>query len=289
MNNQTLLSLALCVCLFVTFNYPAEGQQYAILGDAGEWNTQTQSVRDSIQSSSIDRLVLLGDNYRVPFGTYEEVWAGWKGFQFPVVAIGNHTLSYSAEMKFFKMPGEYYSFKDGEVLFLVLNSDNASTAVIQAEWFDDELSHATERFIFVVFHHPPYTIHHSWTEKRAFHERIRPIIKRHRSKITALLAGHDHIASLTMLDDFPMFISGAVFEALPALPKDYIADDGTHVQSLWRYSQVPHWLRLDIKEKADTAWFNFVQANPGTVVCTVSVRAKKVLLKDNCYQPGPLS
>lgn len=190
--------------------------RFGVIGDAGRETKGSASVRESLEAAQIRTLVLPGDNlYLTQKDTYESVWNPWRdrGFLFDVVAIGNHHLSYDAERKYFGMPAEYYVKVYGDtVRFLVLNSDNVKTGVEQAEWLDAQLEATSEPFIFPVFHHPSYSVSsfHKPAERAAFHAAVRPVIAKHRAKITALLLGHDHLATLLHFDDLPAIVSGAV-------------------------------------------------------------------------------
>lgn len=125
---------------------------------------------------------------------------------------------------------------------MILNSDNVTNAQEQARWFERQLQDTTRRFVFPVFHLPSYTLsdRHHWEEKRDFQLAIRPILWRYRDKITALILGHDHIASLVDVDGLPFIISGAATEQIPTTARDYTADDGHHVRTRWLYHNEPH-------------------------------------------------
>ena len=109
------------------------------------------------------------------------------------------------------MPAEFYSrVLNDTARFIVLNSDNSANVKEQAAFLDKELQAA--QMIFVVFHHPSLTVAHNghiWTEKKAFQQAVRPIFAKYRAKITALIVGHDHLASLHHFDDLPVVLSAA--------------------------------------------------------------------------------
>ncbi|MES2803664.1 MAG: hypothetical protein V4654_14325, partial [Bdellovibrionota bacterium] len=148
------------VISFLTLTVSAEELKFAVLGDAGRWNTNAQIVQTSILKYNTHRLIMPGDN--LYSGTYEKVWAPWKsaGFTYDVIAIGNHTLGYAKEVKFFEMPGEFFSksYLNGDLQFLVLNSDNTANVNQQMTWFEQQLQNSTAKQVFVVYHHPSLTI-----------------------------------------------------------------------------------------------------------------------------------
>jgi hypothetical protein len=194
------LTAILCgfLAVFSIVSDASADTQMAVIGDAGRTTPSSRLVRESIAKSGIQRLVLPGDN--LYSGSYQSVWNPWISarLSFDVVAIGNHNGGYRQETAFFSMPSEYYAKVIDGARFLVLNSDNESTAAAQANWLNTELRSAREPLVFVVYHHPSYTIStfHNWEEKAVFQRALRPVIWANRAKITALLVGHDHVATM---------------------------------------------------------------------------------------------
>ncbi|MBS1959477.1 MAG: metallophosphoesterase [Bdellovibrionales bacterium] len=262
---------------------------FAIIGDAGDWNKSAQLVQRSIIQGKVQNLVLPGDNLYVPDKSYSEVWSNWSklGFKFSVVAIGNHNKGYDQEMKYFKMPSEYFSKHDGTVRFVVLNSDNENTAGAQGRFLDQELRTAKERFIFVVYHHPSFTLSgHGWQEKQKFQNAVRPLLIKYQNKITAIINGHDHVDELAELNDrLPMIISGAVFETLKAKPVNYM-DGSVHVKTRWVFDGGYYWTRLDLNSETGEAWINYVSASLNRVTCSVRIAPRPLLMRENCSQYG---
>lgn len=262
-------------------------QTYGIIGDAGLWNSGTEVVRKSMMLSRVQQLILPGDNLYDPRQTYAQVWSPWiqKGFIPSYVAIGNHNQSYAEEIRFFRMPGAFYTKVDNGVRWIILNSDDESTAELQTKWFDRTLSAATEKIIFLVFHHPSYTVSHfhPWTEKFQFQSRLRPLIWKHRNKITAILNGHDHIAALISLNEIPLVVSGASQEQRADVPMNY-TDENVNVRTLWYYRGLPHWVRLDINTDTQEVWLNFVEAPRNFVDCSVRILPRPFLMRNNCGQ-----
>jgi hypothetical protein len=83
---------------------------WGIIGDAGLW-PESRVTRDSLLADQVLNLIIPGDNIYDLKASYESIWAPWSsvGFDFDIVALGNHTKGYSEEVRFFKMPGEYYT------------------------------------------------------------------------------------------------------------------------------------------------------------------------------------
>lgn len=281
------LALILSV-LFATIpqSWAARSLSFAIIGDAGVWNSATKKVQDSIIAGQVGNLILPGDNLYDTDKSYSQIWSNWskRGFRFSVVAIGNHTKGYEEEMKYFKMPGEYFSRTDGAVRFIVLNSDNEETAGDQANFLVKELSGAREQYVFVVYHHPSYTIGgHGWEEKKKFQKKIRPILAHYQQRITGIIVGHDHVASMIALNQTPLIVSGAVHESLPSKWVNYTdPDDGTKVKTLWTMKGGFYWTRLDIDGTTNQVWVNYVSATSGVVSCSMRIAPRPIVARPNC-------
>jgi len=259
--------------------------KYAVIGDAGEWTYETETTLKSILQDGTKKLILPGDNLYV--GTYASQWQEWlkHDFKFVATAIGNHNGGYKEEMKFFGMPSEYYTTLLNErTRVIVLNSDNTKTSKVQAEFLDTTLAEAEEGFIFLVYHHPTYSVSHlhDWTEKKSFQLAIRPILKKHRAKITALLLGHDHLAMMGHFDDLPFFVSGAVHEARNDRPVNNI-QQGVQVSTDWYFDLKPHWLKLDIDKGEDEAKLTFIRSSDSRTGCVATiVTGQRAKLSDEC-------
>ncbi len=260
--------------LLAFFLSSAQAKEYAVIGDAGHWNSKTELTRDSIKAAGIFDLVMPGDNlYKGE--SYDKPWAPWRseGFRFTVVAIGNHTAGYEAEVDYFKMPGEFFSVRpEPGVHFIVLNSDNERTVQAQATFLEQELIQTSDPVVFVVFHHPPVSVtgFHSWTEKRAFHEATTPILLKHRKKLTALLVGHDHIASWLNVAGLPVFVSGATHEVRRAQPID-ATQRGLPVRTAYLSKRKPVWLKLNVDAAQAKSSFEFIRAEDQRLECQVTL------------------
>lgn len=270
------------ITAFVVAGQAFADSHLAIIADAGKTNASSKSVRESIIRAGVNQLILPGDN--LYSGSYQSVWTPWKNasLTFDVVAIGNHNGGYRQEMSFFSMPGEYYSKVIDGARFIVLNSDNAATGTAQAQWLSSELRNATERLIFLVYHHPSYTISsfHDWTEKAAFQRAVRPVIWANRSKITALLVGHDHLATLLHFNDLPVIVSGAIHEQRLDGGVDYMTD-GVLVKTAWYFDRKPYWAHLSYQTNSNEARVEFVRATDDKIGCSFTVRAGSAANLDN--------
>jgi len=262
-------------------------QTYALMGDAGYWNQNTRALRDHLMNQNIYNLVMPGDNlYELHHLSYKEAWDPWRifNFKFDVVAIGNHNLGYQKEMDYFNLPGTYFKKQFGKTVFLVLNSDDKTNVSAQQAWIENELTQINDELVFVMFHHPPVTVsnRHKWEESKGFHLVILPTVLLYRSKIQALIVGHDHIASLHTLDDFPVIVAGATSNPIPTRPKNYVNKRGHFVQTRYLSTQGVYWVRLDINAKTRESWFNFVNITKNKVHCSALIHDQSLFLKQNC-------
>lgn len=251
----------------------------AIIGDGGFWSQRTRSVQRSIEASGVRDLLLAGDNlYFDDVYTYSDAWSPWqqKGFRFPLVAIGNHNGGYRQETDFFHTPGEYYSMTWGpDTRFIVLNSDNSSSAKEQILWARKEIQQATEKLIFLVYHHPSLTVSttHDWREREGFQREVHALLRELRPRITAVLNGHDHIATLLHFNDLPIFVSGAVADIRSAAVLDN-TQEGFSVKTAWVFDESTYWIRLDVPPflaPRGEALLQFIRASDNRVMCSVRV------------------
>lgn len=214
-----------------------------------------------------------GDN--LYSGNYEQHWGPWKkaGFTFDVIAIGNHTAGYAKEVSYFKIPGEYFSktYLDGAVQFLVLNSDNTANVSVQMAWFEKQLQDSTAKQIFVVYHHPSLTIgEHKWTEKKAFQIRMRTLLRTYRSKITAVMVGHDHVAALINFDSLPVIVSGSSQSPDKGVPVNNV-QEGIQVKSEIYLVAQPYWVQ-QVTSGENVSEFNFIRAKDNKVLCKAIIQ-----------------
>ena len=277
---MTICAIQLCLASIAH----ASSTEFAVIGDAGKTTNNSKKVRDSIIRQNVFQLILPGDN--LYSSTYQSVWQPWTsaGMTYEIVAIGNHNGGYSNEIAFFQMPSEYYTEVIEGARFIVLNSDNNGTGSQQAAWLDKQLSQANESIIFLVYHHPTYTISrfHTWQEKAQFQKSIRPIIWKYRSKLTALLVGHDHLASILHFNDLPVILSGAVQEVRKDGPVNNV-QDGVKVQTAWYFDSTPHWAKLSWDLSTGAAQVQYTRATDDVVTCTAFLgTGQKAQLQADC-------
>jgi hypothetical protein len=258
----------------------------SLLGDTGRWNASTKRLKESMERVGVKSLVMPGDN--LYSGTYETAWGPWfkSGFEFPIVAIGNHNDGYQKEIQFFSMPGEIYAKTlDGFLKFIVLNSDNKKNIDTQMDFLSKELAGAAEPFVFVVYHHPTYTLtkDHNWLERREFHEAIRPILAKHRHKITAVVFGHDHIASMGHFGDLPYILSGAGQNLRRGTAVDNV-QVGVRVKSEWLKAEEGIWIELEASAQSPVVQLKAIRAKDDQVLCTAQMATGQLAdFAADCY------
>ena len=101
------------------------------------------------------------------WGVWDRETSVWHEKSIPVYpSIGNHELhgGNAALVNYFQRFPElkysrYYSVRAANTLLLVLDSDLNETSGPQGEWLVSKLDHvpADVDFVFLIFHHPPYT------------------------------------------------------------------------------------------------------------------------------------
>ena len=277
--------------LFILINHAVFAQTYGIIGDAGHWNEYSKNVRDSILHSGVKKLILPGDNIYDTSLQYTDVWGPWLSENLKpfVVGLGNHHRSIEEEIEFFNMPGKYYSIIEQSIRFIVLDSETLSELDEQAIFLKRELEKSEETFNVVVFHHPPATVsyRHGWKEREAFHLKMKPIFDQFNEKISLIINGHDHIASLFTFGEIPVVVSGAVFETRPAPAFSYTRElDGVKVKTVWGNSEGFYWVRLDFDPKRKRIWVNFVRSDEEQVSCSILLLPKQILRRQNCFENG---
>jgi len=268
----------------------AEVQTFAVIGDAGHWNSRARAARDSILNSKVKRLILPGDNIYDITKTYASIWENWtsKELELDVVAIGNHRKTFAEEVAFFKMPGQFYEKISGNVRFLVLNSDNTKNVNEQITWLKGKLAEPAPIFTLLVFHHPPATVSrfHPWTEKEDFQKQLRPLLLKHKDVINAVLVGHDHQAQLFNFGPIPVIVSGAVWEARETRATNGVMEDNIAITTHWiNKSGTFYWTRLDFNDEDQTLWVNFVRTDKDEVSCSILLkRGQDILKRPNCAE-----
>ncbi len=280
-SSLSLRLLSFLLVCFVGSSSFAEGM--AIMGDAGRAGAELNKLKASIEKEKITSIIMPGDNLYA--GTYESVWDNWKqsGFKFDVTAIGNHNSGYAKEANYFGMPSEYYSVVKQGARFIILNSDNAANVTEQFTWLKKEFAAATEQLIFLVYHHPTFTISksHTWGEKKSFQLQMRDFLKANHPRITALLLGHDHMSEFVNFGPVPVVIAGSGREVRNEGPVSYTEND-FKIETRFLAPQTAHWGLLEILPGAQEAVIHFVRVSDQKRSCTARFRNSDMILEGEC-------
>lgn len=285
---KVIALILIIIAAFFTFQYiqkTSTTRVYGIIGDAGKWHKTTEQGLKTLHSLGVKKLILPGDNLYNLSQTYSEVWAPWTqlNFIFDIVAIGNHTNGYKEEVAFFNMPNEFYSRTDGSIQWIVLNSDNTANVSEQMALLRASLESVKDKLVFIVYHHPTYTVtdFHKWTEKESFQTPMRELLMKYQDKITALIVGHDHTASIETINDLPMIVSGAIQDQRSARKNDYQEND-VHVLTHWFYKGEPTVALLKVEEENRKVSVDFFETQNKTLSCSAQIYPRPIILDKNC-------
>lgn len=171
-------------------------------------------------------------------------------------ALGNHdrqgrARSAEAYRARFALPADgpdperVYAFTYGAARFLVLDSNSASFALTdQTAWIERELAAARQdrgvRHIFVVMHHPPYSVSLHGGQ-RDLRDRWTPLFEKY--GVAAVFSGHDHCYERAEAGGIYYFVSGGGGAPLYARGRRQSEIDRAAVK---RYERVNHYLRVHV-------------------------------------------
>ncbi|HEY5949727.1 MAG TPA: metallophosphoesterase [Kofleriaceae bacterium] len=270
---------------------PAEGKDvpfsFIVVGDSRGGVQQHRRVVQRMSQEVPDFVLGTGD--MVDEGFRQDQWQEFfdvegavfrDNIYFP--ALGNHDRqgrgrtadSYRA---FFSVPDNggdserYYAFTYGSSRFLVLDSNAYSFALTdQTAWIERELVAArqdsTIRHIFVVMHHPPFSIslHGGATDLR---ERWTPLFEQY--DVSAVFSGHDHVYERAEHNSVHYFVSGGGGAPLyPRRPHSNPID----IAAVKKFERVLHFLRVTIT---------------GNRIEVTAVRADGTIIETTTWADGP--
>lgn len=132
-------------------------------------------------------------------------------------SLGNHERNTSYWYQIFGRQRGYYSLDWGPIHWVIINSDAGNAAPPagveafwkeQIDWLEKDLAANQEApFLFVVFHHPPYSAVRRRHEGAArIAARLVPIFRKH--KVNGVFAGHDHNYQRHVEDGIQYVVTG---------------------------------------------------------------------------------
>jgi hypothetical protein len=178
--------------------------RFVAFGDWGAGTPFQKEIASQLalqrQKSPFSAVLLLGDNF-YPDGNVKKYGKPYftdmyaplikSNVQF-IVALGNHDRRggfQDEQVKFFHMPGYYYTVKKPDVQFFVLDTNFFAKDQVQQQWLEKALRDAKTPWKVVLGHHPIYSSgeHGLNTELQ---KTLEPLLVKY--IVDLYLAGHDH-------------------------------------------------------------------------------------------------
>jgi 3',5'-cyclic AMP phosphodiesterase CpdA len=121
-----------------------------------------------------------------------------QGVKFQAV-LGNHdirTENGDPQVRYpgFNMPGRYYTFRQGDVQFFALDTNNNADWDAQLPWLEQELSRSDAPWKIVYGHHQIYSSAH-YGVNHAFIKTLTPLFQKY--GVQLYINGHDHVYERT--------------------------------------------------------------------------------------------
>ena len=206
MNRKVTTFLIFLVLFLIPLFSWAEDVSFAIVSDThvGASDSLYPAIIHRIEEEQIKVIIHTGDAIEHPRDVRD--WNKFFDIQGPLktlyLAPGNHDISGKASLevylKFFSK--SYYSFSDGDALFILLNTElPGEESMIQGKqlaWLEAELQRPF-RYKFVFLHEPLFPVFH---QGLARYEDARDTLHGLfvRNGVSLVVAGHDHIYHRTV-------------------------------------------------------------------------------------------
>ncbi|HTJ44594.1 MAG TPA: metallophosphoesterase [Kofleriaceae bacterium] len=234
---------------------------FVVYGDTREYAESHRRVMERIRNEVPDFLLGTGD--MVDEGSKGEQWQTFFDIEGPLLrdnvlypALGNHDRqgrgrTADTYRAFFAVPENspdperYYAFTYGASRFFILDSNSYSFALTdQTAWLEKELAAARDdrrvRHLFVVMHHPPYSISLHGGQ-RDLRERWTPLFEKY--GVAAVFSGHDHVYERAEVGGVHYFVSGG--GGAPLYPKKAHSAQ-IDLDAVKYFERVNHYLRVHI-------------------------------------------
>ncbi|MEO8603543.1 MAG: metallophosphoesterase [bacterium] len=196
---------------------------FTVIGDWGQGTSNEATIANLQNTANPPMIITVGDNAYTN-GTQSELDNNamayyqvplQRAFYFPT--LGNHDLNTSgvsgwansAHIKTFVLPTNspeperYYSFEDGDALFISMDSDGCCSSQ-QTAWLENLLSTTQRRWKFVFYHHTAYSCANgvaSIGSDAGVRSNWAPIWEKY--GVDIVFHGHDHIYERTkFMDDY---------------------------------------------------------------------------------------
>lgn len=234
---------------------------FTVVGDTRYGKESHRRIIERISQEVPDFILGTGD--WVDDGSRQDQWQDFFDVQNPLLrnnvlfpAIGNHDRQGRGRTAdfyraYFAVPENgndserYYAFSYATSRFLVLDSNVYSFALTdQTAWIERELIAARQdpaiNHIFVVMHHPPYSVSLHGGSKD-LRERWTPLFSKY--QVSAVFSGHDHVYTRAEAEGVRYFVSGGGGAPLyPLRPRSSQID----LDAVKKFERVFHYLRVSV-------------------------------------------
>lgn len=221
-----LLSWLLLFTVFLPLAAQAQRPTFAIVSDShvGASNSVYPALVRTIKDAGIDMIIHTGDAINIPENNRH--WRAFLEATSPVsrlyLAPGNHDIrgkaALSVYLRYFPKP--YYSFSEGDTLFVLLNTELPGEEGMitgeQFDWLKEEMERPF-RYKLVFLHEPLFPVVPLHGLDRHVPERDRLHSLFVRSGVCLVVSGHDHVYNRIAKDGIIYVISGATGGTLPTL------------------------------------------------------------------------
>jgi Calcineurin-like phosphoesterase len=175
--------------------------RFAVIGDSGSGDKYQYEVAEEMElfrkTFPFRFVIMLGDNItggHSPHDFYKKFAKPYaelldEGVKF-YASLGNHDRTNERLYKPFNMGGKrYYSFKQGNVTFLALDSNYMDPE--QLDWIKRRLQEADTPWKICFFHHPLYSNGKTHGPDLDLRHLLEPIFVRY--GVNVVFSGHDHV------------------------------------------------------------------------------------------------
>jgi predicted phosphodiesterase len=235
---------------------------FVVIGDTRSNAENHRRVTERAMSEVPDFMVGTGDY--VDEGSRSDQWQQFFDVGRGVLrdnvfypAVGNHDRQGSGRTvdnyrQFFSLPENggdperYYMFAYGNARFLMLDSNLYSFALTdQTAWIESQLADARQdprvRHVFVVMHHPPFSISLHGGQ-RDLRERWTPLFEKY--GVTAVFSGHDHCYSRGEKNGVRYYVSGG--GGAPLYPRGS-RPSAVDLATIETFEKSLHYLRVTVQ------------------------------------------
>ena len=212
---KLLLVFLIFSVLFVSNSF-AEQEIWGIYGDSQAREKTHKKILDGLVSKNPQMIFHVGD--MVQRGRDLEEWHAFRDTVDAVVkttpfypALGNHDENNQFYYDYFDLPNneQWYEVESNLATAIVLDS-NASllSGSEQYDWLVSALKKASgnDKWLFVFFHHPPYTIVGNHEDEKKMRREIIPLFEQY--GVHMVFAGHAHTYERTQVKEVTYIVTG---------------------------------------------------------------------------------